>query len=76
MVHDECHAKIELFEVKKIGNFLVLKIVQNLLYSKYIYIFGIKIIRNSGIFHKITTLCDIADSIPTMVGYVQPCFEP
>ena len=30
-LYDECHAKIDLFKVQKIGNFLVFKIVKNLL---------------------------------------------
>ncbi len=74
--NDECHAKIDLFEVKKIGKFLVFQIVQNLFYLKYCGLFGIKITRNPTIFHEITPLFDIPDSILTMIGYVQPCFEP
>ncbi len=30
--YDECHAKIDLFEVEKIGHFSLIKIVQNLFY--------------------------------------------
>ncbi len=40
------------------------------LISKYL------VTRNSSIFHEITLLFDIPDSIHTLVGYVQPCFEP
>ncbi len=31
---------------------------------------------NSTILHEITPLFDIPDSLFTMIGYVQPCFEP
>ena len=62
---DECHAKIDLFEVRKIGKFLVLKIMQNLFYLKYSHIFSIKITRNPSIFHEITSLFDTPDDIPT-----------
>ena len=75
-IHYECHSKINMFEVRKIGKILVFKIVQNLFNSKYSHTPGIKITRNSSIFHEITPLFDIPDSIPTLVGYVQPCFEP
>ena len=74
--YDECHTKIDLFEVKKIGKFLVFNIVQILFYSKHSHIFGIKITRNSGVFHEITPLFYIPESIPTMVDYEQPCSEP
>ncbi len=69
---DECHTKIDLFEVRKIGLQNCVKFV----HSKYSHVFGIKIIRNSSNFYEITPLFDIPDSIPTMTGYIQPCFEP
>ncbi len=65
---DECHTKIDLFELKKIGEFLVFKIGWNLSYSKYSHIFDIKITKDSSIFQDIIPLFDIPDSIPTMIG--------
>ncbi len=53
MLYDECHAKIDLFKVKKIVNFSLFKIVSTLFYSKYSHLFDIKITRNSTIFHEI-----------------------
>ena len=69
-INDECHAKVDLFKVKKIGKFLVFKIVLILFYSKqsHILVFGIKLTRNSSIFHEITPLFAIPDSIPTVIG--------
>ena len=42
----------------------------------YCHICGIKITRNLTIFHEMTPLFDIHDSISTVIGYVKPCFEP
>ncbi len=64
-----------LTRLKKIGNFLVFKIVWKMFFLKYCYIFGIKITINSSIFREITCFFDIIDSISIMIGYVQPCLH-
>ena len=53
-----------------------LNLFEDLFNSKFYHVFVIKITRNSTILQEITTFFDIPDSISTVIGYVQPCFEP
>ncbi len=80
--HDKCHAKIDLFEIKKIGNFLVFKIClrggqgfryQNRFIRSAPAVTGTRILI---LFADAFPLFDVPDSIFTMIEYVQPYLNP
>ena len=72
---DECHAKNRPVQGTKKWQFFGLQNCVKFVLFEVLHIFCIKTTRNLTIFHEIAPLFDIPNSISTMTGYVQPCFE-